>query len=239
MKLLRHYLPAGALLLGLACYDLRRILYSMYVDETGLLKTGTALEWCVYALTALSLLLFAMAARKPAEMDMTPNSAGAAVGQCIGGIGLGWTALRYPGEMPGMLGNLWRILGIASAFCLIWSAWCTFQRKNTPFLLSLVPCLFWLVHMVDNYRGWSGQPQLQSYLFALLATMAMTLFTYYTAAGAVGLGKPRMRCFAALSAGFLCLAAILGPDKTQPLWLSCAIWAVTSLYAPKNPKKTE
>lgn len=237
MKLLRHYLPSGALLLGMECYYLRRVLYVMYVDETGLLKTGTALEWGVYALTALSALLFAMAAKK--QMDLTPNSASAAVGQCIGGLGLGWTALRYPGEMPGLLGNLWRILGIASAFCLIWSAWCTCRRENTPFLLSLVPCLFWLTHLIDNYRGWSGQPQLQSYLFALLATISMVLFTYHTAGETVDMGKPRMRCFSALSAGFLCLAAILGPDKTQPLWLSCAIWAVTSLYAPKNPKKTE
>ena len=236
---IRKYLPAGTLALGLACYYLRRILYSVYVDGTGLLKTGTALEWGIYALTALSVLLFAMAARKPAEIDLTPNSASAAVGQCIGGLGLGWTALRYPGEMPGMLGNLWRILGIASALCLIWSAWCTFRRKNTPFLFSLAPCLFWLTHLIDNYRGWSGQPQLQSYLFALLATMSMVLFTYHTAGEAVDMGKPRMRCFSALSAGFACLAAILGPDKTQPLWLSCAIWAVTSLYTPKNPRRTE
>ena len=57
---IRKYLPSGALLLGLACYDLRRILYSVYVDGTGLLKTGTALEWGIYALMALSLLLFAM-----------------------------------------------------------------------------------------------------------------------------------------------------------------------------------
>ena len=230
MKLLRHYLPSGALLLGLACYDLRRILYSLYVDETGLLKTGTALEWGVYALTALSVLLFAMAARKPAEMDLTPNSVSAAVGQCIGGLGLGWTALRYPGEMPGLLGNLWRILGIASAFCLIWSAWCTCRRENTPFLLSLVPCLFWLTHLIDNYRGWSGQPQLQSYLFALLATMAMALFTYYTAAEAVGMGKPRLRVFAGLSAGYLCLAAMLpGPEKTRILFFTSALWAISCL----------
>ena len=225
---IRKYLPSGALALGLACYYLRRILYSMYVDETGLLKTGTALEWGIYALTALSLLLFAMAARKPAEMELTPNSASAAVGQCIGGLGLGWTALRYPGEMSGLLGNLWRILGIASAFCLIWSAWCTFRRKNAPFLLSLVPCLFWLTHLIDNYRGWSGQPQLQSYLFALLATMAMTLFTYYTAAGAVGLGKPRRLKFTALAAGYLCAAAAM-PGKNQILYLLSALWALSSL----------
>ena len=143
---LRNYLPSGALLLGTGCYFLRRLLYSLYVDETGLLKAGTALEWGIYGLTALALLLFAAAARKPAAMGLTPNPAAAAVGQFIGGLGLGWTALRYPGEMPGMLGNSWKILGIASALCLLWSAHCTFRKKNTTFLLSLVPCLS-LIHI--------------------------------------------------------------------------------------------
>ena len=236
---LRKYLPSGALLLGMECHYLRRLLYSVHMDSIGLLETGTALEWGIYALAALSLLFFAAAARKPLEMDVFPCPVVAAIGQLIGAAGIGWTALRYSGEMPGLLGNLWKILGIASTFCLLWSAFRTCQKKSTHFLLLLPPCLFWLVHLMDNYRGWSGQPQMQSYLFALLGTMAMTLFTYYTAAETVGMGKPRLKTFFALSAGFLCLAAILGPDKTQPLWLSCAIWAVTSLYAPKNPKKTE
>lgn len=226
----RKYLPLAALVMGLACQIGRWTLYRTAVDATGLLTAGTPLEWGSYALSILAIGLFAAAAGKLGETEVSSSPILAGLGQLIGGLGLGWTAVRYSGEMPGMLGNLWRILGIASALCLIWSTWCTFRRKNTPFLLSLAPCLFWLTHLIDNYRGWSGQPQLQSYLFALLATMAMALFTYYTAAEVVGMGKPRLRVFAGLSAGYLCLAAMLpGPEKTQLLFFTSALWAISCL----------
>ena len=224
----RKLLPLAALVMGLACQIGRWTLYRTAVDATGLLTAGTPLEWGSYALSVLAIGLFAAAAGKLREPDAFASPTFAALGQLIGGLGLGWTALRYPGEMPGLLGIAWKILGIISAICLILSAFQSFQKKTPHFLALLAPCLFWLVHLIDNYRGWSGQPQLQSYLFALLATMAMALFTYYTAAEAVGMGKPRVKTFSALSAGYLCLAAMLpGPEKTRILFFASALWAIS------------
>ena len=54
------------------------------------------------------------------------------------------------------------------------------------------------------------------------------LFTYYTAGSAVGMGKPRLRVFAALAAGYFCIAAAL-PGKGQLLYLLSALWALLSL----------
>ena len=226
----RKLLPLAALVMGLACQIGRWTLYRTAVDATGLLKAGTPLEWGSYALSVLAIGLFAVAAGKLRETEASSGPILAALGQFIGGLGLGWTALRYPGEMPGLLGIAWKILGIAAAICLLWSALQTFQKKTPHFLVLLAPCLFWLVHLLDNYRGWSGQPQLQSYLFALLGTMAMALLTYYTAAEAAQMGKPRLRVFAGLSAGYLCLAAMLpGLEKTQVLFFTSALWALCSL----------
>ena len=226
----RKLLPLAALVMGLACQIGRWMLYRTAVDATGLLTAGTPLEWGSYALSVLAIGLFAAAAGKLGETEVSSEPILAGLGQLIGGLGLGWTALRYPGEMPGLFGIAWKILGIVSALCLLWSALQTFQKKTPHFLALLAPCLFWLVHLIDNYRGWSGQPQLQSYLFALLATMAMALFTYYTAAEAAQMGKPRLRVFAGLSAGYLCLAAMLpGPEKNQLLFFTSALWALFSL----------
>lgn len=226
----RKLLPLAALVMGLACQIGRWTLYRTAVDATGLLTAGTPLEWGSYALSVLAIGLFAAAVGKLGETEVSSSPILAGLGQLIGGLGLGWTAVRYSGEMPGLLGILWKILGIVSALCLLWSALQTFQKKTPHFLVLLAPCLFWLVHLIDNYRGWSGQPQLQSYLFALLGTMAMTLFTYYTAAEVVGMGKPRLRVFAGLSAGYLCLAAMLpGPEKTQILFFTSALLAISCL----------
>lgn len=226
----RKLLPLAALVMGLACQIGRWTLYRTAVDATGLLTAGTPLEWGSYALSILAIGLFAAAVGKMGETEVSSEPILAGLGQLIGGLGLGWTALRYPGEMPGLLGILWKILGITAAICLLWSSLQTVQKKTPHFLVLLAPCLFWLVHLIDNYRGWSGQPQLQSYLFSLLATMAMALFTYYTAADSVGLGKPRLRVFAGLSAGYLCLAAMLpGPEKTRILFFASALWALSDL----------
>ena len=226
----RKLLPLAALVMGLACQIGRWTLYRTAVDATGLLTAGTPLEWGSYALSVLAIGLFAAAAGKLGETEASSEPILAGLGQLIGGLGLGWTAVRYSGEMPGLLGIAWKILGIISAICLILSAFQSFQKKTPHFLALLAPCLFWLVHLIDNYRGWSGQPQLQSYLFALLATMAMALFTYYTAAEAAQMGKPRLRVFAGLSAGYLCLAAMLpGPEKNQLLFFTSALWAVSDL----------
>lgn len=226
----RKLLPLAALVMGLACQIGRWTLYRTAVDATGLLTAGTPLEWGSYALSVLAIGLFAAAAGKLGETEVSSEPILAGLGQLIGGLGLGWTAVRYSGEMPGLFGIAWKILGIAAAICLLWSALQTVQKKTPHFLTLLAPCLFWLVHLIDNYRGWSGQPQLQSYLFALLSTMAMALFTYYTAAEAAQMGKPRLRVFAGLSAGYLCLAAMLpGPEKTRILFFTSALWALCSL----------
>lgn len=227
-----NYLPLIAFLLGQLCQCLRRLLYRTAVDATGLLRTGTALEWSVYVLAALSMLLFAAAVRKRGGVYL-PAPTTDALGQLAGALGIGWTVLWYPAEMSGVLGALWKLSGALAALCLLWMAFCTWQRRKPYFLTQLAPCLFWLVHMVDNYRGWSGQPQLQSYLFDLLGAMAMTLFAYYTAAFAVGMGKHRMQRFTALAAGFLGTAAAMpNHPKTQMLYLLCALWALTNLCAP-------
>ena len=228
----------AALGLGLILMCLRGLLYRWYVDGTGLLEPGTALEWCVYLLTATALAVFALAARKQAETACMPKLA--ALGQLIGALGLGITAACFSGQMPGVPGTLWRVLGIAAAVCLLWAAVCTMQGRNAGFFPQLVPCLFWVVHLVDNYRDWSGHPQLQSYVFPMLASMAVTLLSYYTAAEAVGLGKPRMKKFCALAGGCLCLAAVLpGTVKTQILYVTTGLWALSCLYAPENSRKTE
>ena len=228
----------AALGLGLILMCLRGLLYRWYVDGTGLLEPGTALEWGVYLLTAAALGIFALAARKQVQTVCVPKIA--ALGQIVGALGLGITAGCFTGELGGALGMLWRVLGIAAAACLVWAAVCTMKGRNAGFFPQLVPCLFWVVHLLDNYRGWSGHPQLQSYVFPLLASMAVTLLSYYTAAQTVSLGKPRMKKFCALAGGCLCLTAVLpGSAKTQILYFTTGLWALSCLYAPDNSRKTE
>ena len=57
------YLPFLALFLGLVCAGARWTLFRNHTDALGLLETGTYAELCVWLLTGLCLVLFALVAR--------------------------------------------------------------------------------------------------------------------------------------------------------------------------------
>ena len=175
---------------GIVCAGLRLVLFRKYLDAMGLLQTGTALEGAVCLLTAVCLIGFAMAARR---LPQEAPSGAAAPGRLAGGLGIALAALCRTGAMAGPVGWLWKILGFAAGAGLICSAAGKWRKKSVPFLLELAPCLFFLVHLIDHYRGWSAQPQPEEYVFDLLAIAFLTLLSYERAAGAAGLGKPKMR----------------------------------------------
>jgi len=222
------YTPLLALALGLVCAGLRWALFQNHVDALGLLETGTAAELCAYGLTALALVLFALAARQ--DWDAEENKL-AAPGQMLGGLGIFLTVLTHSGQMAGPLASLWKIVGLIAGICLVVQGVCTLQKRKVSFLLPLAPCIFFLLHLIDNYRGWSSQPQLQKYLFDLLAVLSLAFFSYCNAAQAVSLGKPKTRRFSGLCAVFFCLAAIPGTPEFTILYLLCALWALTALLS--------
>ena len=219
----RKWIPLLALLSGLVCAGLRWLLFRNHTDALGLLETGTLVETGIFLLTGLCLVLFALAARR----GWAGENKLAAPGQMLGGLGIFLTALTHSGQMAGPVGTLWKILGLAAGICLIVQGVCTLKKRKVPFLLPLAVCVFFLLHLIDNYRGWSSQPQLQKYLFDLLASLSLTFFSYCDAARKVSLGKPRTRIFSGLCAVYFCLAAIPGTPEFTVLYALCALWALT------------
>lgn len=219
----RKWIPLLPLLSGLVCAGLRWLLFRNHTDALGLLETGTLVETGVFLLTGLCLVLFALAARR----GWAGENKLAAPGQMLGGLGIFLTALTHSGQMAGPVGTLWKILGLVAGICLIVQGVCTLKKRKVPFLLPLVVCVFFLLHLIDNYRGWSSQPQLQKYLFDLLASLSLTFFSYCDAARKVSLGKPKTRIFSGLCAVYFCLAAIPGTPEFTVLYALCALWALT------------
>lgn len=219
----RKWIPLLPLLPGLVCAGLRWLLFRNHTDALGLLETGTLVETGIFLLTGLCLVLFALAARR----GWAGENKLAAPGQMLGGLGIFLTALGSSGQMAGAVGTLWKILGLVAGICLIVQGVCTLKKRKVPFLLPLVVCVFFLLHLIDNYRGWSSQPQLQKYLFDLLACLSLTFFSYCDAARKVSLGKPKTRIFSGLCAVYFCLAAIPGTPEFTVLYALCALWALT------------
>lgn len=238
------FLPAMTLLLGAVGILLRLGLYAVALDRKGLLPKGHPLEIALWVLTAGAMALVIAAAWNAKGSNRYGDNFGpslpGAAGNILMAAGILMTVLLKQPKMPGLLGILWKVLGFVSVPCLVAAAFARAQGKRPFFLLHMSACLFLVFHIVNHYQTWSGDPQLQNYLFALFGTMALMLFGFYTAAFAVGSGRRRMLLGMGLGAVYLCTVG-LSSTEYPFLYLGGIVWVLTNLCAlePKPGEREE
>lgn len=233
-------LPVLMLLLGIAGLVLRKKLYAVAVDAKGLLMQNHPLEIALFVLTGAALLAAALAAWKDAggaEQQVFGKLLGA-FGNVAAGAGILATVNTGMPMMEGYLSNLWRILALAAPVCFGLAGVARAFGKRPFFLLHVVACLFLLVHLVTRYQLWSGHPQMQDYVFALLGAMALMFFSFYTAALEADCGSPRIRLGMGLAAVYLCMAE-LARSSCPALYLGGILWVLTDLCSLQNGPANE
>ncbi len=238
----KSMVTGGAAVLGLAALVLRRQLYLTAVDEKGLLLRMHPMGIALLALTAAVLIVIYLTVRKQEDFQSWEEGCSGgllmALGHAAMAAGILTTALTGAPRAAGYLGIVWKWLGLASPVCLLAAAFAGVCRRKPFFLLHVVPCLFFVVHIVSHYQSWSGNPQMQDYVFSLLGAMALMFFGFYTAAMEAGCGSRRMLMGMGLAAVYLCLAELAG--SVYPLlYLSGAIWAWTGLCSFRTAQTGE
>lgn len=230
------------LVLGIAALVLRKMLYATAVDVKGLLLRGQPLEIALAVLTLGVLIRIVLAVRQLKGTDHcenmdSPNLA-AAFGNVAAGAGILITVLTAVPVSGGYLESAWRFLGLAAPVCLLLAGVSRVLGKKPFFLLHVVTCLFFLVHIVTRYQLWSANPQLQDYVFALLGVAALMLFCFYIAAREAGCGSRHMELGMGLAAVYLCLAE-LARSACPALYLGGVLWALTDLCSRQKELSCE
>ena len=224
-------LPLAMLLFGTVAMLLRRQLYLIAVDVKGLLQRGTPLELTLLALTgvvfAIVFLAFINDRGSCLYEDNYTASIPAALGHVAAATGIFLLVRSRTFGMTGYLEQIWQILGLAAPVCLVLAGLLRIFGKKF-FLLHVIPCLFLLVHVVCCYQLWSSNPQMQDYLFALLAILSLILFSHHSAAFEAGLGNRKLVLGAGLAAVYLCLAE-LGWTDYPAFYFGCMFWALTGI----------
>lgn len=239
-------LPLFAALAGIVGCLLRRQLYIWGMDDKGLLKANHPLEILLWLVTAAALgLILARVWKLDGSNRYRDNfvpSKGAAVGHVLFGLGILLTVLLNEPLLNGNLGRIWKGLGFLSFPCLILAGLARAKGRRPFFAMHMVPCLFLVFHIIDHYQLWSGNPQVQDYMFTLLGTMVLMFYAYYTAAFDVGSGKRRMHLGFGLAAMYLCIVIL---SRTDHLFLYAGgiFWVQSDLCAlepkPRAPKPQE
>ena len=222
------YLTLGAGGLGLI---LRFALYATGFDGRGLLVAGHWANVGLCVVTALMIpILFFLCRTLDASAEYTdyyPASPVAALGAALAGCGILVTGISEFSAWT-RIDLIASVLAVAAGVSLlILTVFRLRGKKPTPLLHALV-CLFFAIRMVQRYRFWSADPQLQDYCFCLGAYVALMLASYHHAAFDAGMGSHKGLWFCSLTGTFLGCLSVKSLADTY-LLLCCSVWAFTNL----------
>lgn len=223
------FLILGLSGIGLA---LRWALYAVAVDGKNLLRQGHPLAWLL-ALVSLAAALFVLVGvwnqrgSHLQEDNFRPSKA-AAAGSLAAALGVGLTILLEDANTAGMLGLVWKISGVPACLALAVVAKFRWDGKKPLFLLHAAVCIFFAIHMVSCYQGWSSNPQIPDYLFTLLASVGLMLFGYQQTAYDADSGSHRLQLAIGLITAFCCFVSLSGTEFPI-LYLTGGIWTLTNL----------
>ncbi len=244
MKKWNNYplLPGAVLILSVAAYFLRRRLYAVAVDEKGLLIAHHPLGLLLWAVILAGAVLILLTVRKldgsrVYEDNFAPSNT-AALGHFLMGCTALMMTLLSDFPLPDPVGTIWKALGLMTAAAMLWAGFCRTKGKKPFFGVHAALCLFLLLYLVSRYQLWSSNPQLQDYVFELLALVCLTLFSYHYAAFELGTGSRRMLLATGLLAVLLCGAANFR-SQIPALYFSGLVWAAADLCRLDPPPKKD
>ena len=218
----------AAIFLGLLASLCRNGLYEAGMDGRGLLTPGRP-EVIYLAVLTLAAVVLCFLNKAPEKTRFR------AVYAYIWFI----TALLWPQSLSDTAASTMRLLfalsryaGAALAAALAWFA---FRKKKPVFGLSAGLCVCFILRLVACYQVWSRDPQIQDYIFELLACLCLTAFFYQQTALEAGLGSRIWRLRFAFLGCYLCLATWSSPQLGYPyLWAGIGVLTLALAPAPEE-----
>lgn len=212
-------------LLGAGALALRLGLYAVAVDTRGLLVPFHYLEILLWVLTAAAGAMAALEKRPVTLASSVPGALGAWL------LAAGLLAQMVCTQASDMV-QLYRIYQVCSVLGAAGAAaiGISYLRKQRPSALGYAAvCVALCLGMLVSYREWSSCPQIQNYVFSLLASVCLTLFCYYQAESCADMKTRKIHGAMGLMALYCCVAALR--DGSWMLYGSAAGFLLGELSA--------
>ncbi len=220
-------LGAGTIGIGLCLW-----LMSTGMDEKGLWVSGhpaVVLLWLLSAATIAVVIVLCMPlVEAPKYTFNFPSSPVDAIGDGILALGILAASILTLVDSADLLSSVIAIVGLLSAGLLALCAFYRWKGMQPMFLLRGFVCVFWVLRLISLYQRWSPEPQLQSYVFQLLANVCMMLSFYQRTAFDANYGNRRAHTIYHLNAIFFCCLSLIG-SQDWFLYSVCILWAVADL----------
>lgn len=227
LKYLNHKnLPWITLIVG-AMGLLLRVWQLSTENDRGFIIRGhiSGILLCILSLVFLAVLLVAVQPLEQAGKYSFnfPASLPGAIGTLIAALAFGLTSLV---ELFSAGNTLTEVVGILSAVALVFVARCRWKGLHPSTLFHIIICLWLVLRLLDLYRQWSADPQLQDYCYQLLAMVCLMLTTYQRATFDANFGKRKFYSFFSLAGVYFCCLSIAGPGNIW-FYMGAACWLIT------------
>ena len=232
---LKHII-ALVLTAGILGSALRFWLFSSGIDSKGLIIAKHPANALSFILTAVVLgALYVILRRTRTGNLQFSASLPAAIGCWIAALGILLADSYNPSDSQDNVAVISLILGLAAIVALIALGVRHLRGTRPNILLRSCITIYLMVHLISQYRVWSGEPQLQEYFFQLTASVFLMLATYHRTALDDGRGNRRWAAFFQLGALFFCCLAIVDGDR--PFYFSMALWTALSIDTDNTPEE--
>ena len=233
-----NILPVVTLGAGALGLYLQMWLFATGVDKAGLLLKSHPSNTLLFVLTAIVMaviVLYLSTVRDiPAYKYLFPQSIPAAVGCMVAAAGVVASVISELIQNQDTISVIACILGALTALSLVSTGICRQKRKRPNYYLHFAITAYLMIHVVSQYRSWSSEPQLQNYIFQLLASVFLMLCCYYRTLLDNGVNNRRRYVFFNYCALFFCCLSLVSDQ-----WLfyaSMGIWMFSEQcsLAPKR-----
>ena len=256
-KLIFYGATLGA---GLASLGLHRYMMENCFDAKGLLIAGNMPGRLLLAVGALFFVTLVLTLRtiggNGTYAENFPRDPISGLLMIAAGVAM---VLAVPGldrSAPVGSASITALTGVWDAFsgaCLTALPWlaavamvvmglCRMLGKRSWVGLGGIICLFYMLMLVNNYRLWSADPQLQDYAYQLLAGSLLMLCAFHRTCCDAGVIQRGKLLFTGLAAAF-CAMAAMSMDFQRGFYLASALWALGSLCTveklPMDPEEAE
>ncbi len=239
MKQKTNILPGFTLLAGAAGCAMWLWLLGSGTDSKGLLAEGHPAWTLCLILTALVLAVLALCVRPLVPMSnyarLFPAWPLAGLGCIAAALGILYANLRELTQRQDLLTVLTALCGIGACVCLVLLGLRRWKGQRPHYLLHTAVTVYCMLHLVSQYRLWSSEPQLQVYMFPLLASVFLMLTAYHSCVLDAGKGSRRWFVFCNQAALFFSFLAL--PGESWPFYLAMVLWTATGLCSLK-PRRT-
>lgn len=232
-------LPLFTLIASLVGFGLRLWLFLTGTDERGLLPANHIAGILSFVLTAIVLAMLVLCTHKLTPLNsyskLFPAWPLAGIGCAAAAAGILYVNIRDLLVQPDVITIATLVLGLVAAAALLILGFCRLKGNHPSFWLQAAVTVYFMLHLVSQYRLWSSESQLQVYFFPLLASVFLMLTAYHGAVlDADKKANRRGYAFCNQAALFFCCMSLQG--SSWPFYLAMAAWLGTNLCSVKALK---